>query len=168
MKTDLFPETVAKSVVGNAWEELAATERKEIQDMLSSNIATASHASWSGIDRTISGTIDITDDVLRMNIPVLYVYGGASKYREMSEWNALFFMENLPSAQVVRIEDGIHDLHMHYPDRLVGLIAGFPGEPRNDGEGVVPAYPFELARKKDAEVRYADGEGQAMDRWTGP
>jgi pimeloyl-ACP methyl ester carboxylesterase len=159
MKTNLFPETVSKAVIGDAWDEFDAAEREEIQEMLSANIGTASRTSWFGIDRTISGTIDITDDVLKMKVPLLYVYGGLSKYREMSELNAWIFKDNLPSAQVVRIEGGIHDVHMQYPARLAWLFTGFSGETRNDRK-LIWLNPLESPGEEAAGARYAEGEVQ--------
>jgi hypothetical protein len=53
------------------------------------------------------------------------MYGGASRYRDMSEVNARFFSENMPSVRVVRFEDGVHDLHLQYPEQVAGVITGY-------------------------------------------
>jgi len=125
MKTNPFPETVAKYIIGGAWDGLTKAQREEMSEVFSANIGTASRVSWSAIDRTISGTINITDKVRKTEVPVVYLYGGASRYRDMSEVNARFFLESMPSARVVRFEDGVHDLHLQYPEQVAGVITGY-------------------------------------------
>lgn len=123
MRTNLFRRTVAKSVMGNAWESMSPGDREEVAGILSANVKTASRVSWHRIDRIIRGTIDFTEAAGKCRVPVLYLYGGASKYRGMAERNARFLRENLPSAEVARIEDGIHDLQMQHPGQVAKIIA---------------------------------------------
>jgi len=122
MRTNLFRETVAKSVMGNAWDSMSPIDREEIAGILSANVKTASRVSWHRIDETIRGTIDFTEAARKCRVPVLYLYGGASKYLEMAERNARFLRESLPAAEVARIDDGIHDLQMQYPGQVTEII----------------------------------------------
>ncbi len=138
MRTNLFRETVAKSVMGHAWESMSPIDREEIAGILSANVKTASRVSWHRIDETIRGTIDFTEAARKCRVPVLYLYGGESKYLEMAERNARFLRESLPAAEVARIEDGIHDLQMQHPGQVTEIIA------RSWGKGL------------DRTIRFAD------------
>jgi pimeloyl-ACP methyl ester carboxylesterase len=122
MKTGLFKGTVASSVMGSAWESLTPAKKEEIQSILFANVKTASRVSWYRIDREIRGAIDFSEAAKRSTVPVLYLYGGASKYREMAEKNAEFLRKNLPKTEIVYLEGGIHDLQMQHPELVAGII----------------------------------------------
>lgn len=127
MKSGLFDTITARSVMGNAWADLTPEARRDVTGVFSANIMTVSRASWMGIYRAITTRIDFLEALQRTRTPVLYLYGEASKYRAVAEANARQFSERHPTIDVVAFRNGIHDLHLQYPEEISRLVLGFFG-----------------------------------------
>ena len=91
---------------------------------------TMSRASWMGIYRAITARIDFVEALERTRVPVLYLYGKESKYRAVGETNARRFSESHPNIGVVAFRNGIHDLHLQYPDEVDVVVEAALGRPR--------------------------------------
>ena len=127
MKSGLFDTITARSVMGKAWADLPPEARRDVTGVFSANIMTVSRASWMGIYRAITTRIDFLEALQRTRTPVLYLYGEASKYRAVAEANARQFSERHPTIEVVAFRNGIHDLHLQYPEEVSRLILEFFG-----------------------------------------
>jgi len=127
MKSGLFDTITARSVMGNAWADLTPEARRDVTRVFSANIMTVSRESWGGIYRAITTRIDFLEALQRTRTPVLYLYGEASKYRAVAEANAKQFSERHPTIEVVAFRNGIHDLHLQYPEEISRLVLGFFG-----------------------------------------
>lgn len=130
LKTGLFDETAARTVMGSAWERMSPEDRKEIVEIASYNIKTASRFSWYRIYRTIDSLTDLTGSTKSSRVPILYLYGGESKYREVAEANVEFLRDHVPNSAVVWMKDGIHDLQMQFPGKTAAILHGFLEEGR--------------------------------------
>ncbi|MGE5663116.1 MAG: alpha/beta fold hydrolase [Deltaproteobacteria bacterium] len=148
MKTGFFDRMTARSVMGSAWERLGPAERDEVTRVFSANIRTASRASWYGIYRSITTPVDYTGFAGRLRAPVLYLYGGESRYLGNARLNVDFFRSRLPAVKVLLMERGVHDLQLQYPGEIVRLasefwqarpggtaVAGYDSDPEPAGPG---------------------------------
>jgi pimeloyl-ACP methyl ester carboxylesterase len=125
MKSGLFDTITARSVMGNAWADLTPEGRRDVTKVFSANIMTVSRASWMGIYRAITTRIDFVEALQRTQVPILYLYGEESRYRAVAEANARRFLESHPNIGVVAFRNGIHDLHLQYPEDVSRLVLGF-------------------------------------------
>jgi pimeloyl-ACP methyl ester carboxylesterase len=125
IRSGIADKLVAKSVMGKAWEEMSEAEKKEIIEIISQNNKMASRVSWYRISRTIETSRDFTDEAKTIQTPVLYLYGGNSTYHNMAETNAEFLKAHLTNVEIVRIEDGIHDLELQKPEEVAGIVLQF-------------------------------------------
>ncbi len=122
IQSGLFDEIAARSIMGRAWNTLGQDEQRDIIGIVRANIRTLSRGSWTGIYRVITSRIDFMDTLASSQARILYVYGAESKYRAVAEMNVVRFATHGLAADVVRVEEGIHDIHLQYPDVVVGLI----------------------------------------------
>lgn len=125
MQSGLFDEIIARSIMGPAWDGLNGEARRDIVEIVRANIRTLSKASWTGIYRAITERIDFMNALTGSHVPILYLYGAHSKYRAVAEMNVARFATHRPSWDVIRFEEGIHDLHLQYPDVVARLVLGF-------------------------------------------
>jgi pimeloyl-ACP methyl ester carboxylesterase len=125
IRSGISDKLVTKSVIGKAWEQMNEAERKEITEIVSQNNKTASRVSWYRISRTIETSRDFTDEAKTIRTPVLYLYGGNSYYHGMAETNAGFLKAHLPNVEIVRVQDGIHDLELQKPKEIASLVLEF-------------------------------------------
>jgi len=127
MQSGLFDEISARSIMGQAWNGLDSGEQREIVGIVRANIQTLSKTSWTGIYRAITERIDFMDALADSQTRILYLYGADSKYRAVAEMNVTRFEMHRPAVEVVRLEGGIHDLHLQYPDMVAGLVLRVSG-----------------------------------------
>jgi len=137
IQSGLADRFVAKSVMGKAWDNLDALERKEVMEIVSQNNRTASRSSWFHICRTLKTSRDFTEEAKRISTPLLYLYGGNSDYYEMARGNAEFFKAHLNDVQVVRFDDGIHDLELQKPEAVSTLVLEFLSRNGTNGRNVL-------------------------------
>lgn len=125
MKTGFFDRMTARSVMGPAWARLGPTERDEVTRVFSANIRSASRASWHGIYRSITTPVDYTGLAAGLRAPVLYLYGGESRYLGNARLNVDFFRSRLPAVKVLLMDRGVHDLQLQYPGEIARLASEF-------------------------------------------
>ena len=128
---------VAKSVMGKAWEQMSEVEKKEVVEIMAQNNKTASRVSWHLISRTLETSRDFTDQAKTIQTPVLYLYGGNSYYHSMAETNAEFLRDHLQNVEIVRFNDGIHDLELQKPKEVAALVLEFLAENEIAKEGKI-------------------------------
>jgi len=132
IRSGLFDQMTAMSVMGKAWESLAENEKEEIVQIISQNNKTASRISWYRISRTFENSKDFVEEVKGIQAPVLYLYGKRSEFRSMAEMNVRFFKTHLPEIEMVDFEDGVHDLELQKPGEVAQLVIEFLGKKRED------------------------------------
>jgi pimeloyl-ACP methyl ester carboxylesterase len=113
--------------MAGAWDEFTPEERHEVTEVFAANIMTVTRSSWMGIYRAITHRIDFMDALEGTAVPVLYLYGEASKYRAMAEVNARRFQEQNLNVEVVTFRNGVHDLQLQYPDDVSKIALDFFG-----------------------------------------
>ncbi len=142
MQSGLFDGTTARSVMGPAWEGLSPSAQRDIVEVISTNIRTATRSAWLGLYRAITRRIDFTDALDGLRIPVLYVYGTESKYRAMVDLNVGRFERSNPGIEVVPFPGGVHDLHLQHPDAVAAMVLQFrdmtPARDSAAGAGAAP------------------------------
>ena len=124
-RSGLLDRTIAKGVMGGAWNPLNDQERKEIVEIISQTNKTASRVSWYRISRTLVTSKDFAEEAKGIRIPILYLYGENSGYREMAEANAEFLKTHLPQVEVFCLRDGIHNLELQKPEEVAKFILDF-------------------------------------------
>ena len=125
IRLGIADKLVAKSVMGKAWEQMGEAEKKEVVEIMAQNNKTASRVSWHLISQTIETSKDFSDQAKTIRNPVLYLYGGNSYYHGMAETNAEFLKSHLPNVEIVRFNDGIHDLELQKPEEVARLALEF-------------------------------------------
>jgi len=125
IRSGIADRLVAKSVMGKAWEQMSEVEKREIVEIMAQNNKMASRVSWHLISRTLETSRDFTDQAKSIQNPVLYLYGGNSYYHGMAETNAEFLKSYLPNVEIVRFNDGIHDLELQKPKEVAALVLEF-------------------------------------------
>ena len=125
IRSGIADKLVAKSVMGKAWEQMSEAEKKEIVEIMAQNNKTASRVSWRLISQTIETSKDFSDQAKTIRSPVLYLYGADSYYHGMAETNAEFLKHYLPNVEIVRFNDGIHDLELQKPKEVADIVLQF-------------------------------------------
>lgn len=125
IRSGIADKLVAKSVMGKAWEQMSEAEKKEIVEIMAQNNKTASRVSWRLISQTIETSKDFSDQAKTIRSPVLYLYGANSHYHGMAETNAEFLKHYLPNVEIVRFNDGIHDLELQKPKEVADIVLQF-------------------------------------------
>ena len=133
IRSGLADRFVAKSVMGKAWKDLNDTDKGEVKRIVSQSNRTASRSSWFHICRTLRTSRDFTEEAKRISTPILYLYGGNSDYYEMAKGNAEFLKTHLNDVQVVRFDDGIHDLELQKPEDVSMLVLEFLSQNEANG-----------------------------------
>jgi pimeloyl-ACP methyl ester carboxylesterase len=125
IRSGLIDEVGVRLVMGKAWQAMSEEEQKEVFGIISQNNKTASRFSWYYISRSMKTSKDFAEEVKRVQLPILYLYGKESGYRYMAETNALFLKKHLSDVTVISFEDGIHDLELQKPAVVADLITEF-------------------------------------------
>jgi pimeloyl-ACP methyl ester carboxylesterase len=128
IRSGIADRLVAKAVMGKAWEQMSEAEKKEVVEIMAQNNKMASRVSWYLISRTLETSRDFTDQAKTIQNPILYLYGGNSYYHGMAETNAEFLKSYLPNVEIVRFDDGIHDLELQKPKEVATLVLEFLAE----------------------------------------
>jgi len=137
IRSGLADELVTKSVMGKAWKDFNETEKGEVRRIVSESNRTASRSSWFHICRTLKTSRDFTEEAKQISAPILYLYGGNSNYYEMAKGNAEFLKAHLRDVQVVRFDDGIHDLELQKPEDVSTLVLEFLSQNGTNGRNVL-------------------------------
>lgn len=124
-----LPELVLREAVGRVYRTLAFA-RPSAVDRRVVDAFTSHHRDRAAVHRimdTARRLLPELDDCLeleRIACPVLLVWGGRD--RMVSPRGARRVLEALPSARLELIEDCGHCPQIEAPDRLAGLLLGFP------------------------------------------
>jgi pimeloyl-ACP methyl ester carboxylesterase len=132
IRSGLIDHVGVRLIMGPAWHELSEEDKKEVFGIISQNNKTASRFSWYHISRSMKTSKDFTEEVKRVQLPILYLYGKESGYLCMAETNAEFLKKHLSDVTVISFEDGIHDLELQKPAEVADLIAEFLREHKTD------------------------------------
>ena len=124
-RSGLLDKMIAKGLMGKAWDPLDEQEKEEIVEIISQTNKTASRIPWYRISRTLVTSKDFAAEAKTIRIPILYLYGENSGYREMAEANADFLKTHLPQAEVFCFKEGIHNLELQKPEGLAKIILEF-------------------------------------------
>jgi len=124
-RSGLIDKVIAKSLLGKTWHTLGDKEKKEIVEIVSQTNKTASRVSWYHISRTPVTSKDFAEEAKTIRVPILYLYGENSDYREMAEANAGFLKTHLLNVEVTRFKDGVHNLQLQKPEEVANLILEF-------------------------------------------
>jgi len=124
-RSGLLDRIIAKGVMGKAWRPLGDQEKEEIVEIVSQSNKTASRVSWYHISRTLITSKDFAEEAKTIQVPILYLYGENSDYRDMAETNAEFLRTHASSVEVVRFKDGIHNLELQKPEEVAKFILDF-------------------------------------------
>ncbi|MGO9614586.1 MAG: alpha/beta fold hydrolase [Dissulfurispiraceae bacterium] len=122
LKTGVFDKVAAKRVMGAAWEKLTSSEQEEVLEIVATNVKTASRIAWYHIYRSITSPLDFTEELRHSSVPIRYLYGEHSIYRELSQLNADIIKRIALNAEVISFDDGIHDLELQYPRKVFDAI----------------------------------------------
>jgi len=125
IRSGLMDRWVAKSIIGKGWKGLDDAGRKRVVEIVSRSNRTASRVSWYHISRTLKTSKNFSEEAKNISTPLLYLYGGNSDYHDMAKENAAFLKANLSQAEVVLIQNGVHDLQLQKPVEVAGLILEF-------------------------------------------
>jgi pimeloyl-ACP methyl ester carboxylesterase len=132
--------------MGKAWHEMSKEDKKEVFGIISQNNKTASRFSWYHISQSTKTSKDFAEEVKKVQLPILYLYGKQSGYLYMAETNAAFLKKYLPDVTVISFEDGIHDLELQKPADVADLIAGFLCERKKEGR-LISALPLSCGKE---------------------
>ena len=127
IRSGLIDEIGVRLIMGPAWHEMSKEDKKEVFGIISQNNKTASRFSWYHISRSMKTSKDFTEEVKKVQLPILYLYGKQSGYLYMAETNAAFLKEHLSDVTIISFEDGIHDLELQKPTEVADLIREFLG-----------------------------------------
>ncbi|HWU37173.1 MAG TPA: alpha/beta hydrolase [Candidatus Acidoferrum sp.] len=127
MKSGLFDEITAKSMMGDAWGKLTPEAHDEITRVVSANLKTTSRSSWNNIYHAITTRIDFIQALVDTRVPILYFYGEDSKYRAVVDMNIKNFKAITLPVEVVGVKGGTHELHLQYPHEVARIILRFLG-----------------------------------------
>jgi pimeloyl-ACP methyl ester carboxylesterase len=133
IRSGLIDEIGVRLIMGPAWHALSEKEKREVFGIISQNNKTASRFSWYYISRSTKTSKDFAEEVKRVHLPILYLYGKKSGYLYMAETNAEFLKKHLSDATVISFEDGIHDLELQKPAVVADLIREFLREHKRGG-----------------------------------
>jgi len=124
LKTGLFNKAAAIEVMGEAWEKLDTIERELVLKIVETNLKTASRTAWYRIYQAITAPTDFTQELIYSSVPIKYLYGEQSRYREVSRTNADIIRSIALNSEIIPFNDGIHDLELQYPGKVLEAIAG--------------------------------------------
>ncbi len=130
VRSGVWNTKFAQGIAGPWWDEMTEEERKAWLDYVASEVRHANRHGWGGIKRSLfSATdVDLRADARRIRAPVLLLTGGRSAYREHIKPTLDFLRAEVPSARIVEIPDGIHDMEWQKPQEVLQLALDFFGE----------------------------------------
>jgi pimeloyl-ACP methyl ester carboxylesterase len=139
-----FRESIAKSIMADAWEQLTEEERDQIVAIQASYLKTAVRSAMYDVYCAITGYIDFTAEMGRETAPILYLYGESSRYRDVAEANIAFFRERRCNVETLLLKNGIHDLQLQYPRAVAEIILDDARRARDPAPAPRPAGPVAI------------------------
>ena len=120
MKKRAMAEGIARATMRDAWETLSKDEQRAIADAYFD--LEADRKGWLGQLRGAGR--DVTPLLAGVKTPILYLRGELSTAGSFLD-RSVKFLETLPNARVVTVEEGAHDLHIQQPKRVAELALAF-------------------------------------------
>jgi len=126
VRTGLWNESFARQFAGAWWEDMTEEEKQEWRDYVASEVRYANRC-WVKIRHSVFalGDAELRSDVGRIRAPLLFLTGGRSGHREHIKPTLEFLRQKVPTARIVEIPDGIHDLEWQKPELVVKLALDF-------------------------------------------
>jgi pimeloyl-ACP methyl ester carboxylesterase len=125
MRTGLLSSLAMIAIAGAWYPRMTKSERRRMLWEQSFNIRSATRMAWYRISIAHRTTAPFEEEAKHIQAPILYLYGGQSDFRAMTEENIRFLKEFLPHARIEGFEDGIHDLQSQKPNEVSALILDF-------------------------------------------
>jgi pimeloyl-ACP methyl ester carboxylesterase len=132
IRSGLLDRTIARDVMGHAWESLDDTDRAEVMSIISHYTDAATRPTWLGLARALHLSRDFDDQAKSISAPVLYLYGEKTSFARMVDANISYFRRHLPHVDLVSFSDGIHDLELQKPRETATAIVEFLASERLD------------------------------------
>ena len=126
VRTGLWNESFARQFAGAWWEEMSDEERREWREYVAGEVRYANRC-WVMIRHSIfvAGDAELRSDAGRIQAPVLLLTGGRSGHREHIRPTLEFLRREVPTARIVEVPDGIHDLEWQKPELVAELALDF-------------------------------------------
>ena len=129
VRSGLLNRRFARHIAGPWWDEMSEQERREWLAYVASEVRHANRPGWGGIKHSLfeKPDVDLRPDARRIRAPVLLLTGSRSPYHEHIRPTLEFLQAEVPTARVVEIEGGIHDLEWQKSQEVVRLALEFFG-----------------------------------------
>lgn len=126
VRTGLWNESFAREFAGAWWEVQTFEERREWRDYVAGEARHANRC-WAKIRRGVflMGDAELRSDVRCIRSPVLLLTGERSGHREHIQPTLEFLRREVPTARIVEVPDGIHDLEWQKPNLVVKMVCEF-------------------------------------------
>jgi hypothetical protein len=142
----MFRESIAKSVMADAWETMTPEERDQVMAIQASYVKTTARHSMYEVYRAITGYIDFTAEMAHETAPILYLYGESSRYRDVAEANIAFFRERRCNVETLLLKNGIHDLQLQFPRAVAEIILDDAARAASPAPDPCPTGPVAIDR----------------------
>ena len=150
IRSGLLDRTIARDVMGPAWESLHENDRAEVMSIISHYTDAATRPTWLGLARALHLSRDFDDQAKSITAPVLYLYGEKTSFARMVDTNLSYFRQNLPHVDLVSFSDGIHDLELQKPRETATAIVEFLAPERLDALADTGQRPPHLRHQQPA------------------
>jgi pimeloyl-ACP methyl ester carboxylesterase len=129
VRLGLFNKRFARDIAGPWWGEMSEQERRDWLAYVASEVRHANRPGWGGIKRSLFETpeVDLRSEARHIRAPVLLLTGSRSAYREHIRPTLDFLRAEVPSAHIIEIEGGIHNLEWQRPREVLRLALEFLG-----------------------------------------
>jgi len=135
VRSGLWNARFARSIAGPWWEKMIEEERQEWLDYVAGEVRFANRTGWGGIKHSLFAAkdVDLRPDARRICAPVLLLTGNRSSYQEHIRPTLEFLRQEVPTARIVEIPGGIHDLEWQMPEQVVKMVCQFLSGRRERG-----------------------------------
>lgn len=129
VRIGLWNESFAYQFAGAWWKVQTFEERREWRDYVAGEARHANRC-WVKIRRAVFliGDAELRSDVRHIRAPLLFFTGGRSGHRKHIKPTLEFLRREVPTARVVEVPDGIHDLEWQKPELVVRQALDFFGK----------------------------------------
>lgn len=120
MKKRSVAESLARATMREAWRTLNGEQKSALTDAYFD--PEADRTGW--VRQFKAAAFDATPLLAGIKMPILYLRGERSTAGPFLE-KGVEFLKQMPSARVVTVEDGAHDLHVQQPAKVAELALAF-------------------------------------------
>jgi pimeloyl-ACP methyl ester carboxylesterase len=126
-RTGWFNRMAMEMILGEWYPKMTGAERRRMLSELSFNTRSATRTAWYWIGNSHRTLVPFEEEAKRITVPILYLAGKKSDFREMTAETIRFLDVYLPHARILSFEDGIHDLQSQKPYEVAKRIREFLG-----------------------------------------